>query len=83
MRGAVGCDARECGNLSGTFTIIKTAADIEAAKAQGKIGLIGQLESARRSERVRVLRVFHRLGVRVAGLRMECDPDSLTERAAP
>lgn len=67
------------------FTIINTPADIEACKAEGRIGLIGQLESCTAlGKSLRVLRVFHKLGVRVAGLTHgEADPDSLHGTRSP
>jgi len=57
----------------------------DRCKAQGKIGLIGQLESCTAlGKSLRVLRVFHKLGVRVAGLTHgEADPDSLHGTRSP
>ncbi|GAF98531.1 unnamed protein product, partial [marine sediment metagenome] len=46
-----------------------SAGDIERAKAEGKLAIIGQLESCTcLSERPATLRNFYRLGVRVANL---------------
>ncbi len=51
------------------FLLVRTAEDIVRAKQEGKIGLIGQLESCTLLHNtLRVLDVMHRLGVRVAGL---------------
>lgn len=67
------------------FAIIDSPADVDACKAAGRIGLIGQLESCTALQRsLRVLRVFHKLGVRVAGLTHgEADPDSLHGTRSP
>jgi membrane dipeptidase len=53
----------------GDFLLIKTPEDILRAKREGKVGLIGQLESCTLlHSSLRVLHVMHTLGVRVAGL---------------
>jgi membrane dipeptidase len=67
------------------FAIIHAAEDINACKQANQIGLIGQLESCTALGRsLRVLRVFHTLGVRVAGLTHgEADADSLHGTRSP
>jgi len=53
----------------GDFLLVKTPDDIRRAKREGKVGLIGQLESCSLLHNsLRVLHVMHNLGVRVAGL---------------
>ena len=53
----------------GDFLLLDTAADVQRAKAEGKIALIGQLEGCSLlHNNLRVLREMHRLGVRVACL---------------
>jgi membrane dipeptidase len=51
------------------FLLVDTAADILRARREGKVGLIGQLESCRLLHKnFRVLHTMHKMGVRVAGL---------------
>jgi membrane dipeptidase len=51
------------------FLLVDTAADILRARREGKVGLIGQLESCRLLHKnFRVLHIMHKMGVRVAGL---------------
>ena len=54
---------------AGDFLLVKTPDDILQAKGEGKVGLIGQLESCSLLHNsLKVLQVMHKLGVRVAGL---------------
>jgi hypothetical protein len=51
------------------FLLVDRAGDILKAKQEGKIGLIGQIESCCvLNNNLSVLRVMYKLGVRVAGL---------------
>jgi membrane dipeptidase len=53
----------------GDFLLVKTPEDISRVKGEGKIGLIGQLESCSLLQNsFKVLQVMQKLGVRVAGL---------------
>jgi membrane dipeptidase len=53
----------------GDFLLVDRPEDVPRAKREGKVGLIGQLESCLLLHKsVRVLEVLRRLGVRVAGL---------------
>jgi membrane dipeptidase len=53
----------------GDFLLVQNPDDILRAKREGKVGLIGQLESCSLLHNsLKVLRVMHELGVRVAGL---------------
>jgi membrane dipeptidase len=52
-----------------TYTLARTAADIRQAKQDGKVALVGQLESlACLGNSLGALRLQHRLGLRVANL---------------
>jgi membrane dipeptidase len=53
----------------GEFLLVDKPDDVLRAKREGKVGLIGQLESCQLLHRsLRVLHIMHKLGVRVAGL---------------
>jgi len=67
------------------YLIVDTADDIYRAKREGKIGLIGQLESCTALGRsLRPMRVMHKLGVRVANLTHgEAEEDSLHGTKSP